>query len=174
MNTHSLTVIIRALNEHKIKYLIAGGLAVVAHGFVRFTADIDIILEMSESNLKDAMDIFHSLGFIPRAPVPIESFADAQERNRWIQEKGLTVFSLWSREHPLAEVDLFVSDPVGFDAAYGRAARFALEPNLEATFLSLEDLIATKKVAGRFKDRDDIENLLQIHAGEVSDDKPGE
>ena len=39
MERRSIEVIIRALNEAHVRYLIAGGLAVVAHGYVRFTAD---------------------------------------------------------------------------------------------------------------------------------------
>jgi len=37
----SVEAIIGALNAARVRYLVAGGLAVVAHGYVRFTADID-------------------------------------------------------------------------------------------------------------------------------------
>ena len=80
---------VKDINNNDIKYLIAGGLAVVAHGYVRFTADIDLILDLSETNVKEAMRIFKELGFITRAPVNIESFADKKLREQWIQEKNL-------------------------------------------------------------------------------------
>ena len=46
MKLESIGTIFQSLNEANDKYLLAGGLAVVAHGYVRFTADIDIILGM--------------------------------------------------------------------------------------------------------------------------------
>jgi hypothetical protein len=170
LNSQSLAVVIKALNEHKIKYLIAGGLAVAAHGFLRFTADLDIILEMSQENLKSALTTFKLLGFKPRAPVNIESFSDPKKREEWVTEKHITVFSLWSGKFPTLEIDIFVNDPVGFDAAYKRAAYFEFQKGLKASFLSLDDLIKTKKIAGRYKDMDDIENLLIINKKKTSND----
>lgn len=161
--------IIEALNNNDIKYLIAGGLAVVAHGYVRFTADIDLILDLSETNVKEAMRIFKELGFIPRAPVNIESFADKKLREQWIQEKNLKVFSLWNKQYPLTEIDLFVSSPVIFEKAYEQAVYFELKPGLKASFLSFDDLIETKKLAGRPKDIDDIKNLLVVHGSKKED-----
>jgi hypothetical protein len=38
MEKHSLELIVSSLNRHEVKFLIAGGLAVVAHGYVRFTS----------------------------------------------------------------------------------------------------------------------------------------
>lgn len=52
----------------------------MAHGYVRFTADIDLMLEMSDANLRQALDILAALGFAPRAPVKMELFADEYEK----------------------------------------------------------------------------------------------
>ncbi len=41
MERGSVEAIVAALNENQVQYLIVGGLAVVAHGYVRFTADVD-------------------------------------------------------------------------------------------------------------------------------------
>ena len=169
MKSKTVERIIEALNKNDIKYLIAGGLAVVAHGYVRFTADIDLILDLSETNVKKAMHIFKDLGFIPRAPVNIESFADKRLREQWMQEKNLKVFSLWHKQYPLTEIDLFVNSPVIFEKAYEQAAYFALKPGLKASFLSFNDLIETKKSAGRPKDIDDINNLLLVRGSKKED-----
>jgi hypothetical protein len=61
MEKHSLEMIVKALNDRQVKYLIAGGLAVVAHGYLRFTADIDLLLSMDEANLKEALEAFSAL-----------------------------------------------------------------------------------------------------------------
>ena len=45
MERRSVEAIVEGLNRAQVRYLIVGGLAVVAHGFVRFTADIDLVLD---------------------------------------------------------------------------------------------------------------------------------
>lgn len=39
--------ILRALNDHGVEYVVVGGLAVAAHGVVRATADLDVVVERS-------------------------------------------------------------------------------------------------------------------------------
>ena len=169
MTSSSVQTIIGALNKAGVRYLVVGGLAVVAHGHVRFTADIDIILDFDEANLLRAMEVFAGLGFRPRAPVPLHQFADAEIRQGWIRDKGLTVFSLFSDDHPLTEVDLFVADPLGFDEAYARRATLAVAPDVEATFVGLDDLVRMKRAAARPRDLTDVEQL-EILSGDRDDD----
>lgn len=164
MTSSSVQTIIQALNEAGVRYLVVGGLAVVAHGHVRFTADVDLVLDFNEQNLGRAMEVFAGLGFQPRAPVPLEHFADAEIRQGWIRDKGLTVFSLFSDDHPLTEVDLFVADPLGFEEAYARRATLAVAPEVEASFVAVEDLIRLKRSAGRPQDLVDAEALEQLRA----------
>ena len=40
MTASSVATLVRALNDAGVRYLIAGGLAVAAHGHLRFTADV--------------------------------------------------------------------------------------------------------------------------------------
>lgn len=42
MTAKVLVEVLRTLNEHEVRYLVVGGLAVVAHGYVRFTKDLDL------------------------------------------------------------------------------------------------------------------------------------
>lgn len=50
MEVHSIETIVRALNDAKVKYLIVGGLAVNAHGFVRLTRDVSLVLGLEPAN----------------------------------------------------------------------------------------------------------------------------
>ena len=93
MERGSVVAIVSALNQHQVRYLIVGGLAVVAHGFVRFTADVDIILSLDEENLGRAINALKALGYRPRAPVEFDEFIDPSTRKRWAEEKNMTVFS---------------------------------------------------------------------------------
>jgi hypothetical protein len=45
MQRRSIEAIVQALDAANVRYLIAGGLAVVAHGHLRFTADVDLVLD---------------------------------------------------------------------------------------------------------------------------------
>ncbi len=42
----------KALNAEKVKYLLVGGFAVILHGSVRGTKDIDLLVDASEENVK--------------------------------------------------------------------------------------------------------------------------
>lgn len=163
MEKRSTELIIRALNEGRVQYLVVGGLAVVAHGYVRFTADLDLMLAMDASNLAASIAALKKLNYRPRAPVPLDEFADADTRRKWIDEKGLTDFSLYSPDHPATEIDLFVDPPLAFAEAYSRAASMELAPGLAATICSLPDLIDLKLGAGRPRDKEDIAELERLH-----------
>jgi hypothetical protein len=108
-----------------------------------------------------AVHALEALGFRPRAPVSLAQFSDAAVRKSWIEEKGLTVFSLWSPAMPGTEVDVFVAEPFDFDAAYARSLRAEVE-GVHVTVVALDDLIALKRAAGRVKDDEDVRALLAL------------
>jgi DNA-binding LacI/PurR family transcriptional regulator len=159
MERRSIETIIGSLNQAGARYLIVGGLAVVAHGFVRFTADIDIVLDPDPAAMRRAIAALTSLGYRPRAPVPFEDFADAGKRQTWAREKSLTVFSVFSAQHPATEIDLFVESPFDFERAYADADRFEVASGVQATFVCRADLIAMKRKAGRPQDLKDVAEL---------------
>src|SRR4051812_8976644 len=99
MESRSVAAVIRALNEAGVRYLVVGGLAVVAHGYVRFTADLDLVVDLREENARAAVSALTGVGYRPRAPVPAEQFADAGIRAGWVRDKGMMVFSFFSDEH---------------------------------------------------------------------------
>lgn len=163
MTRSSVELVFRALNDSGTRYLVAGGLAVVAHGYLRFTADIDIILDLNDAaGLRKALGALSQLDYRPRAPVALEDFADAAKRGSWIKEKGMMVFSLYSPTHPATEIDIFVQLPFPFDAAYEEALIQAANDGVSARFVDLDRLLEMKRRAGRERDRADIEKLEQL------------
>lgn len=155
----SVESIVTALNAAKVRYLVVGGLAVAAHGYLRFTADVDLVLDPDPEALKRAIDALGTLGYRPRAPVPFEAFADASQRRAWKEQKGMTVFSLHSPAHARTELDLFLEPPFDFERAYGDAVQQSVGSGTTATFVSRGDLIAMKRAAGRPQDQIDIDEL---------------
>ena len=88
--------VLDALNAAGVRYLVVGGVAVVLHGHLRTTADLDLVVQLDRDNVLRAMRALTGLGYRPRAPVAAEAFADEEVRESWVRDKGLTVFSLWS------------------------------------------------------------------------------
>jgi hypothetical protein len=162
MERRSVEAIFGALNGSGARYLVAGGLAVVAHGYVRLTADIDIVLDPDPGALRRAIDALSSLGYRPRAPVEFAEFAEPEKRRQWARDKGLTVFSVFSPRHRATEVDLFLESPFDFDRAYARASRFPVADGIEGTFVGLDDLMAMKRAAARPQDLEDVESLRSL------------
>jgi hypothetical protein len=159
--TGAIERVLTALNAANIRYLIVGGVAVVLHGHLRTTADLDLVVQLQAQNIREAIAALVALGYRPRAPVDPFDFADRSIREQWISEKGLAVFSLWSPNEPTLEVDLFVEEPFDFDQAYARAIHAPLDKTT-ASVASLEDLIATKRRSGRPEDLADITALEAI------------
>lgn len=94
MAPHPIEQVLASLNAAGVRYLVVGGVAVVLHGHLRTTADLDLVVALDDANAQRAVEALQALGFTPRAPVAASQFADAAARAGWIAEKGLTVVSL--------------------------------------------------------------------------------
>lgn len=162
MRFSSLVRILRALDKARARYLVAGGVAVNAHGYQRMTKDLDLVLDLSPGNVAPALEALRSLGYSPVVPVKPQEFADPDRRREWHEQRNMEVFSLTSEAEPGTTVDLFVRNPFPFDEEYDRAMVAELAPGLEVPFVSIETLIAMKEATGRPRDRDDAEHLRSI------------
>ena len=162
MRTNSVETLIRRFNEAGVRYLIAGGFAVVAHGYSRFTVDLDFVLDLEPENAAKALEILKDEGYAPTIPVPIEQFADAELRKDWAENRNMVAFPLQSEKHRETRVDVFVREPFDFERAYAERFRGDIVPELLADFVSFEDLMKLKTEAGRPKDLQDIYYLRQI------------
>lgn len=160
MNLSELTTVLEHLQKKQVRFLIAGGLAVVAHGHTRVTHDLDLVLAMDPDNLARALAVFERLDFAPRLPVELVDFSNPVKRDDWIANKGMQVFSLISETHRTLVIDLFADLPFPFDAEWDRADWIAFpDKSLRLPFVSLPTLISMKKEAGRPVDREDVEHL---------------
>ena len=134
-----------ALEASGARNLVVGGVAVVLHGHPRFTADLDLALALDEANIEAALSALEGLGYRPRAPV----------------------FSLWSAELPGTEVDLFVSEQLPLEPAWGRRLQARIG-GLSVNVAGLGDLMEMKRRAGRPQDIADVRELEAI-AREIGD-----
>lgn len=150
-----------ALNEVGARYVVVGGVADVLHGHARFTADVDLVIDLRPSEALKAIDVLVKAGFVPKVPVAARDFADPEVRAGWVRDKGMRVFSLWDQDNPMRVVDLFVDHPIEFEALWSRSELFELDTT-SVRIASIPDLIDLKERAGRPQDLLDAEKLREI------------
>ncbi len=72
--------ILRDFQKAKVKYILVGGLAVNLHGTLRNTADLDILVEMTDENLRKIVTILKKQGYCVKQPVNPLGIADKKIR----------------------------------------------------------------------------------------------
>ena len=152
--------VLREFRNQKVKYVIVGGLAVNLLGSFRNTADLDILVEMNDENLRKVVAILKKEGYRVRQPVDPMGIADEETRNDWIQNKNMKAFNFY-KDNELKEVDIIIESPVSFKEAEKNALRIQVGDST-LPVISIDNLIKMKRDAGRDVDRLDIGELLRI------------
>lgn len=136
--------LLQSLNAEGIPYLIIGGYAVIVHGYVRATQDLDIWLEPDERHAEALGRSLRTIG----VHVPVF------ELMRNLREgAGLRLGGEDNR------IDLlFRVAGVEFAPSYARRIEVEVD-GLALPFIGLDDLRASKRAAGRLQDLADLENL---------------
>jgi len=71
-----LVAICRSLNKEGVRYLLIGGFAVILHGLVRTTKDIDLLIDPSEENVRR---LKRALGTLPDNAVALIADDDVRK-----------------------------------------------------------------------------------------------
>ena len=152
--------ILRAFQKQKVKYVIVGGIAVNLLGSMRSTADLDILVEMSDNNLEKIVKILKSRGYRVKQPVDPMRIVDRKTREDWIKNKHMKAFNFY-KEDKLKEVDIIIESPVSFEEARKSVIRIKVD-DLTLPVISTNNLIKMKRRTGRAIDKLDIEELKKI------------
>ncbi|CAN5424429.1 hypothetical protein BH23ACT9_BH23ACT9_40010 [soil metagenome] len=148
--------IITALNDAGVEYLVIGGVAVLAHGNLRTTFDIDVIPRSDVENLRrlaDALQGLHArLHGIDPAHVGVDPTdpADLALGGNWVLITDGGRLDIMSAVDGAAPYEQLRARSVPI-----RSRGFAV--------VGLDDLIAMKLAANRDKDRADISALTRLH-----------
>lgn len=138
---------IKALNENKVDYVLVGGMAVILHGYVRGTGDMDIWVNKTSENYKKLVKAFTQFG------MPV---FDMNEKAFLGDE-----FDVWGIGVQPVRIEVMTTvKGLNFEETHKMAKTYD-ENNLEIKFIHLDHLIQAKKAAGRFRDLDDIEQLTK-------------
>jgi hypothetical protein len=159
MKLAAFEAVAQALDAARVRYLVAGGLAVNAHGYIRLTMDIDLVIALDAGNMRQAFHALAGIGYRPTLPIDADAFARPEQRQRWREEKGMQVLNFHSDAFPGTSVDVFVYEPFDFAHEYDIAMRGELLPGIQVRFVSIPTLIRMKETAGRPRDLDDIQHL---------------
>ncbi|MBL7071820.1 MAG: hypothetical protein ISS26_06610 [Candidatus Omnitrophica bacterium] len=152
--------ILKEFQSQKVKYVIVGGIAMNLLGSLRNTSDMDILVDMSNTNLAKIVRILKKKGYKVKQPVDPSGIADKKTREDWINNKNMKAFNFYI-ENELKEVDIIIESPVSYKQAKRNARRVKVG-KLFLSVISIGDLIKMKKISGRNIDRLDIEELKKI------------
>lgn len=148
--------LLAALNEAEVPYVVVGGFAVIANGYVRATEDLDVLVPASRRVADRVRAVLQELGATQPdgSPIPEAKF-DGEHHIRALTPHGL-LDVIPEGESPLTYRDL---------------AADAFEGNVEGhrtLVAGLAHIVAMKRLANRPRDRLDLANLETAH-GELPD-----
>lgn len=152
--------VFREFQDRRVKYVVVGGIAVNLLGSLRSTADMDILVEMTDENIRKVVDALTDLGFRAKQPVDPAGLACRETRSRWMEEKHMKAFNFY-KDGELEEVDVVLESPVEFQEAISDAVHLDID-GVDIPVISIDHLIEMKKVTGRPIDRQDIRELRKI------------
>jgi hypothetical protein len=149
------TRVFETLNRHGVDYVVIGGFAVIAHGHVRATKDVDLIASEERENLERFAAALRELGARLRGvdaeyPPPVDP----------TNPNDLGNGANWTMVTNAGWVD-FMAQPPGaapYPQLRARSVRRHVR-NVEIPIVGLDDLIRMKQAAGRARDLADIAAL---------------
>ena len=152
--------ILREFQKQKVKYVIVGAIAVNLLGGLRNTADMDILVEMSNDNLRKAVQILTKQGYTVKQPVNPLGISDEETRKDWVHNKHMKAFNFY-KDLELKEVDIIIDTPVSYEQARKNSLRVRCG-DLVLPVIAIDHLIKMKEKAGRDIDKIDIKALKKI------------
>jgi hypothetical protein len=132
-----------SFEKHEVQYVVIGGIAAVLHGVPRATFDLDILIEATTVNAQRLLDALLDVNFGTASMITANELA-AHE---------ITVF----RDRVRIDVQTFTP---GLDFKTAWKNRITMDYKGQKFFVtSKDDLISSKKAAGRQVDLEDIRLL---------------
>jgi hypothetical protein len=149
--------VFRSFQKHNVKYVIIGGIASTLHGVPRATFDLDILIEATADNAKRLLDALLDSG------LGTASLTTADD----LLSHEITIFK------DRVRIDVQTSTPgVNFQDVWQRRQIMNYHGQ-EFYVLSKNDLISSKRAAGREVDLEDV-RLLELTEDEENAEQAGE
>jgi hypothetical protein len=142
--------IVRALDAARVPYALCGGIAVVLHGYVRATRDIDLLIPAE--HLADALHAVSAFGYDEPA-LPMTFGANTPE------ERAVQRVTKLDGSSSLT-LDLLLVGPL-YEHVWSPRQTYEWEGS-QLSAVSLDGLIAMKRIAKRPQDLADIDALEKV------------
>ena len=154
--------LLSAFQSHGVKYLVVGGFAVIYHAQPRFTKDLDLFIKCDAANAEAIYAALADFG-APLEGIRPDDFTDRKNFFRFGRDpKGF---------------DILPDIPgVDFDAAWERRVEIVVDAatGQKASFISADDLIASKLASGRPQDLADADAVKQAQRLRPTDENTPE
>lgn len=138
---------IQALNHNDVEYVLVGGMAVILHGYVRGTGDMDVWVNKTKDNYKRLVKAFNQFG-MPVFDMTEKAFLGNE-------------FDVWGIGVQPVRIEIMTSvKGLNFEETY-KMSQIYKEEGLNIRFVHINHLIEAKRSSGRFRDLDDIEQLTK-------------
>ncbi len=146
------------LNRVGVRYVLIGGIALIRHGVVRATRDVDVVLAPEPENLARLRTLIAEWPATRPDGSPVHDDAVAPGRTIHLAT-------------PHGELDLLAErlPPLSFAELYARSELRRVD-GVDVPICSLADLVALKRIAGRERDLVDLHDLEVAH-GELPDSR---
>jgi predicted nucleotidyltransferase len=143
--------ILQDLNEAGVRYVLIGGIALIRHGVVRATRDIDAVFDPDPKNIERIRSLASKWGATRPDGSPLAEDSISAERSIHLAMS-------------LGELDLVAEKVAGFtfEGLLHRADVKKVD-GAEAPICSLSDLVAMKRAVGRERDLADLADLEAVH-----------
>ena len=151
----------RVLNEHQVRWVLVGGMALILHGGHHVTTDCDLAFEKMQANLESMKVALERLGARPqRAP----------EEGEFPLDFSILMAPFMHLKSEVGDIDLINRLPGidSFNGLYDRAVEVEIMGEM-VRVASIEDLIAMKSTSDRPKDRQHVEELKSLMSLSVDD-----
>ncbi|MBP7960746.1 MAG: hypothetical protein KA003_02180 [Caldilineaceae bacterium] len=142
---NQLQGVFSSFHDHDVRYVIIGGIAAILYGVPRATFDLDILIEATPENAQRLLDALLDAGLGTASLTTVEALL-AHE---------ITIF------RDKVRIDVQTSTPgLEFDDAW--AKKEEMEYAGQVFYVaSRQDIIASKRAAGRTRDLEDV-RLLEL------------
>lgn len=150
--------ILHDLNEAGIRYVLIGGIALIRHGVVRATRDIDAVFDPAPEN-------------VDRIRALIARWEATRPDGSPVPTEGISGDRSIHLATPHGDLDLVAEKLASakFDQLLARAETRKVD-GIEAPICSLADLVNMKRAVGRERDLADLADLEAAH-GELPSDR---
>jgi predicted nucleotidyltransferase len=156
VTTGSRARILTALVNGGVDFVVIGAIAVIFHGRIRTTQDLDITYDTDPANLDALGQVLVGLDARLRGVAEVVPFVP--------DGRTLRVAEILTLETAEGSLDLLATPPgaPAYADLKARAERIELADGVTIAVASIDDMVAMKRAAGRPRDLEDIEALEEI------------